>query len=210
MDKLTKDPFRSALRKSSKSSSSNHNSQDDPHGIMAREMFATCLWSNAIACLADYTVQQIIFCYGYYIYSTQRKRRTKKSTTKQDENGANATNTDTVNDVDDDLAKEINAALQLHDNNNDDDDDDDGGQQTNGMMMKDVETEDNENDDEPRMELASTIFILMVKSTRMFFQKSASWVAASAGGAAGSVLYPGWGTVLGTQAGETVMGLWME
>uniref|UniRef100_A0A6T7GFJ6 Uncharacterized protein n=1 Tax=Attheya septentrionalis TaxID=420275 RepID=A0A6T7GFJ6_9STRA len=126
MDKLTKDPFRSALRKSSKSSSSNHNSQDDPHGIMAREMFATCLWSNAIACLADYTVQQIIFCYGYYIYSTQRKRRTKKSTTKQDENGANATNTDTVNDVDDDLAKEINAALQLHDNNNDDDDDDDG------------------------------------------------------------------------------------
>mmetsp|Transcript_50582 Transcript_50582/g.107752 ORF Transcript_50582/g.107752 Transcript_50582/m.107752 type:complete len:418 (-) Transcript_50582:159-1412(-) len=47
---------------------------------------------------------------------------------------------------------------------------------------------------------------LMFRSSRLTIARSMSWVAASAGGAVGSIVYPGWGTVFGIQIGDTVVG----
>lgn len=47
---------------------------------------------------------------------------------------------------------------------------------------------------------------LMVQSSRLTFARIMSWIAASAGGAIGCVVYPGWGTVFGIQIGDTVVG----
>lgn len=47
---------------------------------------------------------------------------------------------------------------------------------------------------------------LMFRSSRLTIARSMSWIAASAGGAMGSVAYPGWGTVLGIQLGDALVG----
>jgi hypothetical protein len=47
---------------------------------------------------------------------------------------------------------------------------------------------------------------LFFKSCHLSVSKGASWIVASAGGAVGSVLLPGWGTVFGIQVGDTVAG----
>ena len=47
---------------------------------------------------------------------------------------------------------------------------------------------------------------LLVQSTRLSIVKGCSWITASAGGAVGSALYPGWGTVFGIQIGDTMVG----
>ena len=36
--------------------------------------------------------------------------------------------------------------------------------------------------------------------------ESLSWISASAGGAIGSVIWPGWGTIFGIQVGDAVVG----
>jgi len=47
---------------------------------------------------------------------------------------------------------------------------------------------------------------LMFRSSRLTIARSMSWIAASAGGAIGCVVYPGWGTVFGIQIGDTLVG----
>ncbi|KAL7530308.1 hypothetical protein ACHAWF_003331 [Thalassiosira exigua] len=46
----------------------------------------------------------------------------------------------------------------------------------------------------------------LFRSSRLTIARSMSWIAASAGGAVGSVVCPGWGTVFGIQIGDTVLG----
>jgi hypothetical protein len=67
LDKLTKDPFQAAIR-TSKVTGRDSNE-------MMRPMFDTCLWSNAIAFLADYSVHQVILAYTYYVYIKEKRRR---------------------------------------------------------------------------------------------------------------------------------------
>ena len=67
LDKLTKDPFQAAIR------TSEVTGRDSKEII--RPMFDTCLWSNAIAFLADYTVHQVILAFTYYVYCRERRRR---------------------------------------------------------------------------------------------------------------------------------------
>jgi len=67
LDKLTKDPFQSAMRTSKVTG-------PDSKEII-RPMFDTCLWSNAIAFLSDYTVHQVILAFTYYVYIRERRRR---------------------------------------------------------------------------------------------------------------------------------------
>lgn len=67
LDKLTKDPFQAAVR------TSEVTGRDSKEII--RPMFDTCLWSNAIAFLADYSVHQVILAYTYYLYCRERRRR---------------------------------------------------------------------------------------------------------------------------------------
>ena len=44
-----------------------------------------------------------------------------------------------------------------------------------------------------------------LKSSHLTISKSMSWIAASAGGAMGSYVRPGWGTVFGIQFGDTIV-----
>jgi hypothetical protein len=67
MDKLTKDPFKASIRTAKVIG-------PDSKEII-KPMFETCLWSNAVAFLSDYTVHQIILAFTYYIYCRERKRR---------------------------------------------------------------------------------------------------------------------------------------
>lgn len=67
MDKLTKDPFQAAIR------TSKVVGRDSKEII--RPMFDTCLWSNAIAFLSDYSVHQVILAFTYYMYCRERRRR---------------------------------------------------------------------------------------------------------------------------------------
>jgi hypothetical protein len=51
---------------------------------------------------------------------------------------------------------------------------------------------------------------LYFRSCHLTVARSASWLVASAGGAAGSVVLPGWGTVFGIQIGDAVAGALFE
>lgn len=72
LDKLTMDPFYASRRLASKETKSN--------STVAREMFYTTFWGNLVAFLSDYTVHQIIVCYGYYRYYQKRKLELDNST----------------------------------------------------------------------------------------------------------------------------------
>ena len=46
----------------------------------------------------------------------------------------------------------------------------------------------------------------MFRSSRLSIARYISWISASAGGAIGSVIWPGWGTIFGIQVGDAVVG----
>jgi len=75
LDKLTMDPFHASKKTASASSDKS---------AVAKEMFHTTFWANTIAFMADYSVHQIILCYGYYAY-VRRKREERKSQQSQEE-----------------------------------------------------------------------------------------------------------------------------
>ena len=50
---------------------------------VATKMFNTSLWANFIAFLADYSVHQVILCYGYYVYINERRKRLKSQQEQQ-------------------------------------------------------------------------------------------------------------------------------
>lgn len=71
LDRLTMDPFETALRVSKRT-----NQKSEIRG----EMYRTCLWANMIAFMADYSVHQVILSYTYYqYYQSKRKRRKSAS-----------------------------------------------------------------------------------------------------------------------------------
>mmetsp|Transcript_15174 Transcript_15174/g.27448 ORF Transcript_15174/g.27448 Transcript_15174/m.27448 type:complete len:431 (-) Transcript_15174:100-1392(-) len=82
--------------------------------------------------------------------------------------------------------------------------------QTEREGMKDGENEDSGGEtqceeDDATSESAYAL-ALMFRSSRLTIARSMSWIAASAGGGIGCVVYPGWGTVFGIQIGDTLVG----
>ena len=83
---------------------------------------------------------------------------------------------------------------------------------------KDVEDDDEDNEepllppaqckeeDKSDDDMSAYALSLMFRSSRLTIAKSMSWIVASAGGAVGSAVYPGWGCVFGIQIGDTVVG----
>lgn len=65
--------------------------------------------------------------------------------------------------------------------------------------------DENEDSDEDIHESAYALSFFF-QSTRLSIAKCLGWISASAGGAVGSAIYPGWGAVFGTQIGDTVVG----
>jgi hypothetical protein len=69
LDKLTLDTFASAKRRNSKG----HEGM-----VLAREMFETCWRANLIGFLADYSIHQVMLCFGYYVYVRGRQQQLKE------------------------------------------------------------------------------------------------------------------------------------
>jgi len=155
LDRLTKDTFKSALRKRDRLASDQTQSRTIDLG---RNMFKTCLWANAIAFLADGTVQQIILGYGYYEYYRRRRAHQRKQRSKS-----------------------------YGDTNN--------------------SYPDGQNEQEDTLHMALSFAL---KSTKVLFSRSVALVVASTGGAVGTIIYPGWGTLFGTQMGDGVAGNLLE
>ena len=64
------------------------------------------------------------------------------------------------------------------------------------------ESNNEQDESEPVDESAYALSILF-RSSHLTFSRGVSLIAASIGGAVGSVLYPGWGAILGIQIGDT-------
>lgn len=141
MDKLTKDPFKASKRTADVVGGDSME--------MVRPMFETCLWSNAIAFLADYTVHQIILAFTYYMYCREKRRR----------------------------------------------------------RLQEREEEQVDEDESEEGPMAMTFAL---KSSRLFVTRGLGLLSASVGGAVGSYMYPGWGTVIGINLGDSFMATALE
>ncbi|KAL3827032.1 hypothetical protein ACHAXA_007539 [Cyclostephanos tholiformis] len=69
-----------------------------------------------------------------------------------------------------------------------------------------IEAGESKCDELDKHEEAAYALSLFFRSCHLTVARSASWLVASAGGAAGSVILPGWGTVLGIQIGDAFAG----
>jgi hypothetical protein len=134
LDRLTMDSFDAAQRVSKRT----HNNTE-----FRSEMYGICLWSSAIAFLADYSVHQVILAYTYYRYYQSKRSRQKVQKVKH-------------------------------------------------------EAEDDS-------DLAPLMLSYITKSTSLLLSRAFSLFASALGGAFGSVMYPGWGTLLGSQFADGVV-----
>eukprot|EP00986_Skeletonema_menzelii_P013752 scaffold8341_cov135-Skeletonema_menzelii.AAC.2 len=73
----------------------------------------------------------------------------------------------------------------------------------------DEQCNDEQDEAETVDETAYALSILF-RSCHLTFSRGLSWIAASVGGAAGSVIYPGWGAVFGIQIGDTSVGALLD
>ena len=67
-----------------------------------------------------------------------------------------------------------------------------------------------EEDDAESVDETAYALSILFRSTHLTVSRFFSWIAASAGGAAGSVFYPGWGAVLGNQIGDSLVGALLD
>ena len=171
LDLLTTDTFRAARQKAERNGGST-----EGRARTRREMFTAGLWANAIAFLADATVQQVILSYGYWVYYQSRKAE-KKMKSGDKEKGALIPPSDAGAGA---ASKEV---------------------QDTGWAS---DAEDEENDG------AAVAMSFLVKSVRIVVSRSLSLVAASIGGAYGTLLRPGWGTLLGTSLGDSLAASLLE
>lgn len=147
LDKLTKDPFQSAKRKYAK-----YGDQGDM--VVGKRMFHTCMWSNALSFLSDYTVQQCIVITAHILYYRNKRQRSRS--------------------------------------------------------RKDADGNGNSNGKGSDIETGGIGLSLALMSSKLATSRASSWVISSATGAVGSVIYPGWGTLFGTQLGDGLVGALLD
>lgn len=205
LDKLTKDTFASGRRKVER------NGRDANGNKLTRsEMITTCLWANAIPFLADATVQWSVLAYGYYTFWKGRQaRRRKDEELAKLEYEIDGTEMEVVEG--DEVAK--NSSMDFGTNNEGDavvvqpsDADNvatgdeicipEDGWDSEESKKKDADQED---------EVAAVTMLLLLKSCRIAFSRGVGWVAASYGGAYGTTMLPGWGTLLGSSVADSMV-----
>ena len=199
LDRLTKDTFSSGRRKVER------NGTDAAGRALTRsEMVTTCLWANVIPFLADATVQWSVLAYGYYTYWRGRQARRRKDEelakleyeidgAEEDEDGGDIEVT--VEGV------EVAKTPSTDFGTNDDTDDVDAICIPEDGWDSEEPKKDSSQDDE----VAAVTLLLFMKSSRIALSRGVAWVAASYGGAYGTTLWPGWGTILGTSVGDSVV-----
>ncbi|KAL7541941.1 hypothetical protein ACHAXR_011402 [Thalassiosira sp. AJA248-18] len=180
MDKLTRDPFQASLR----TSQLLHNQEHSPGKVISSNGTETStsveltkrMFSTCIWANIIPFLAELSVQQGVLIYGYGLYYMAKKKKRQRKGGGSN----DEIKEED---AKPVPA------------------------QCKEDDTTDKqaEIDDDAISESAYALS-LMFRSSRLTIARSMSWVAASAGGAMGSVVYPGWGTVFGIQIGDTVVG----
>ena len=220
LDKFTKDTYSSAVRKSrrlkefndsnydmtqkyhhvgsdsdgsSSSNSSSGGSGDSSNRSamevtskmeLGKQMFYTCFYANAIPFLSDLTVQQSILLFGYYKFFVTKERERKLKKLKE--------------------AQSNYEELKLKE-----------GKEGRGVEEDDDDKEEEEKEEEESLALERQtnddagifLYSFFKRSAQITFTRAIGLVAASFGGALGSVIYPGWGTVFGTQMGDAAVGV---
>jgi len=191
MEKLTKDAFKSAVHKSR----SIEAGERKPDGY-AREMFETCVYSNFVSFLADYSIQQSILAYGYYIYVKNSKKEKRFNALKKKEDELNL-DYKLSDFIEDDLFIDPTA------------DDIIGDDTLEPKLVKSIMPGDSrDNDDSASVssfnpeKTGGIIFSLVYKSSHLMIARAIGLFMAGVGGAFGSTIRPGWGTVVGVQLGD--------
>lgn len=228
-DKVTKDTYYVARSKSNElseyrymqRSSRRHNRTNTSNELqvkndqvtstyqLGKQMFTSCFYANAINFFADLTVQQCILLYGYYKFfiSKERERKLLRLRKKYNE------------ELKLDQGLDYNEVKQNDDDGDDEgDNDNDGGKEEKECDESDKATnegsinalERNISEDAsiaPWMEDEKAIIMLsfIMRSAQNTVMKAIGLVFASFGGAIGSVIYPGWGTLFGTQMGDAAI-----
>ncbi len=255
MDRLTKDTYMSAIRKSrrlkeyiSSSSSSSSSSQNElkqkyHHSAastssdsssssssssneitsvfdLGSKMFYTCFYANAITFLSDLTVQQCILLYGYYKFYVTKQRERKFMKLRKASGGEHGEEKQKlITDQDGINEKYLLDELKLEEEYCEDEKDVVGGNGDKEGDHADVDAASNANDhiitknssdssNSTWIEDEKAILMLSFfrRSTQITVVKGIGLVLASFGGAFGSIIYPGWGTVFGTQMGDAAVG----
>ena len=268
MDKVTKDTFASAVRKSrrleeyqqserssqqepqyqnekyfhsSSSSSSSSSTVLKTSDVKSRlelgfQMFTTCLYSNAISFFADLTVQQCILLYGYYSFFLSKQREKKLKVLKERYSKYNELKLKkTVNDKEEEHDTDENSQT-FHVKKKADTNDEEGlmkhmsvdaaiassiasGMEKLSLSLPGLippqspsksrsNSQDDGDDDDD--EKAIILLSFLRRSVQATITKSFGLVCASFGGAVGSMIYPGWGTLFGTQMGDAAVGALLD
>jgi hypothetical protein len=227
LDKLTRDAFKAAVVKSRRyldpQPSRERHVSVKKEGYMM-DMFQTCIYSNLISFLSDYSIQQGILCYGYYRYvkSMQKKRTTHQ---REDELQSLKLDYELVPGVQDDLyvqeqqeryndATRGNKDTDGHGygHGHDDDNSNLGHDAPNVwfgfkmMIPYKGQHQDQDNDHQAGGLLLSFIY----KSSQLMVSRAIGLFMAGIGGAVGSLIRPGWGTLLGIQLGDACVGAMLE
>ena len=206
LDKLTKDTFASGRRKVER------NGRDANGNKLTRsEMITTCLWANAIPFLADVTVQWSVLAYGYYTFWKGRQaRRRKDEELAKLEYEIDGTEMEVVEG--EEVAKTSSMDFGTGDDGTDaimvppsDADDAAAGDEIcileDGWDSEEPKKKDANQEDE----VAAVTMLLLLKSCRIAFSRGVGWVAASYGGAYGTTMWPGWGTLLGSSVADSMV-----
>lgn len=205
LGKLTKDTFASGRRKVERNGRDANGNQ-----LTRSEMITTCLWANVIPFLADATVQWSVLAYGYYAYWKGRQARQRKE--------EELAKLEYEIDGNEDGGMEVVEGEEIAENTStdfgtgdavvvppSDADDGDAGDEIcipeEGWDSEEPKPKDADQEDE----VAAVTLLLFMKSCRIVFSRGVGWVAASYGGAYGTTLWPGWGTLLGTSMGDSVV-----
>lgn len=193
------------------------------------QMFSTCLYANAISFFADLTVQQCILLYGYYSFfiSKQRERKLKvlkeryskynelklKKTVdgkedsyenvKKDENNEKEGLLKNTTSVDAAIASSIASGMEQLSFAI-------PGLGPPSSSSSNSRSNSQEDDDDDGDEKAIILLSFLRRSVQATITKSFGLVCASLGGAVGSMIYPGWGTLFGTQMGDAAVGALLD
>jgi len=148
-------------------------------GEMRERMWRGCLWANAVAFGADYLVSQGVLIWGYWSHHRAKRSRRTEERRRRKEEREEARRADSARG-------KFMKFLSL------------------GKIEEEEEREEEEDDDDDDeiAEGGAMMLSLAVRSCRLFVSRSAALAAASFGGALGSQAYPGWGTLVGTSAGD--------
>ena len=197
MDKLTKDPFKSAVRKTRRIESG-----EDKPDQFSRQMFETCLYSNCVSFLADYTVQQAILAFGYYMYV---KKDRKLNHLKRDEDHLALFSNSASTSLDSELFVDPDEDDILKGNVNGDEFgiEPDMKKESKKKSSRDLSSFNSD-------QVGGLLLSFMYKSSQLMVTRAVSLVMASVGGTFGSMLKPGWGTLFGTQLGDACVGVLLD